>query len=154
MNTMQYKGFTGSVECDVEDDVLFGKLLLINDLVNYEGQTPASLKVAFEAAVDDYIAHCTANGKDPDKPLSGVFNVRVGAELHRLASLRATNEGIKLNQVVVQALQAHLQPAALVARGRRATDNNSVFVSRVATAAAQPLQYELGEILNVSATAH
>ena len=84
----------------------------------------------------------------------GQISEDVGAELHRLASLRATNEGIKLNQVVVQALQAHLQPAALVARGRRATDNNSVFVSRVATAAAQPLQYELGEILNVSATAH
>lgn len=154
MNTMQYKGFTGSVEVDFEDSVLFGKVLLINDLVNYEGQTPAELKAGFESAIDDYIEQCKANGKQPDKSLSGAFNVRVGPELHRLAYLRATQEGIALNSVVVKALQVHLQPVDIVTRGRRASDHGAVFVTGVATAAAQPLKYETVESLHVSATAH
>lgn len=154
MNTMQYKGFTGSVEVDFEDSLLFGKVLLINDLVNYEGQTPAELKAGFESAVDDYIEQCKANGKQPDKSLSGAFNVRVGPELHRLAFLRANQEGVALNNVVVKALQVYLQPAETVMRGRRATDHGSVFMTRVATAAAQPLKYEIVETRHVSATAH
>ncbi|MBD2222713.1 type II toxin-antitoxin system HicB family antitoxin [Calothrix sp. FACHB-1219] len=105
MNTLEHKGFTGSIEFDLEEGILFGKVLLINDLVNYEGQTLAELKAAFEEAVVDYLAQCEASGKDANKPLSGLFNVRVGELLHRRAVLYGHRKGMNLNKVVVTALE-------------------------------------------------
>ena len=36
-NTMEYRGYTGSVEFSVEDKVFFGKVLGIKTLLSYEG---------------------------------------------------------------------------------------------------------------------
>lgn len=102
---MNYKGFYGSVETSLEDGVLFGKIECINDLVNYEAETLAALRAAFEESVDDYLETCAEIGKSPDKPMSGTFNVRVGAELHKQAYIAATNAGKTLNEFVKAALE-------------------------------------------------
>ena len=38
METMQYKGFLGSIEISKEDKILYGKLLHINGLITYEAE--------------------------------------------------------------------------------------------------------------------
>jgi predicted HicB family RNase H-like nuclease len=48
-------------------------------------------------------------GKEPQRPFKGLFNVRVPAQLHRSAALRATRDGVSLNEVVVSALTSYLQ---------------------------------------------
>ena len=82
MKTMNYKGYLGSVEFSLEDNCLFGRLLHVNDLVNYEADSPVLLKKAFKEAVDDYLATCKQLGKEPDKFFKGSFNVRVTPGLH------------------------------------------------------------------------
>ncbi len=57
-NLLQYRGCYGSIETSAEDNCLFGKLLFIRALVNYEGETVAELQAAFREAVDDYLATC------------------------------------------------------------------------------------------------
>ncbi|WP_163836857.1 hypothetical protein [Spartinivicinus ruber] len=52
---MQYKGFQGSVEYSADDDLLYGKVLAVEPLINYEGSTMDELKAAFEAAIDSYL---------------------------------------------------------------------------------------------------
>jgi predicted HicB family RNase H-like nuclease len=37
MDVLTYKGFTGSVHFSSEDDVFFGKIEGINDLITFEG---------------------------------------------------------------------------------------------------------------------
>jgi predicted HicB family RNase H-like nuclease len=111
VDLMSFNGYQGTVETSVADDVLYGKILFITDLVTYEAQTLAQLKAAFEEAVTDYLATCKELGKEPSKPCPGQFNVRVGSELHRSALLKALKDGTSLNAVVVQALQAHLSSA-------------------------------------------
>lgn len=54
-DALDYKGYEGSVGYNKEDDVLYGKILDIGDLVNYEGKTLTDLKKAFREAVDDYL---------------------------------------------------------------------------------------------------
>lgn len=108
MDYLTYKGYTGSKVIDEESDVLHGKILFIDDLVTYEGERPSELKAAFEEAVDDYIATCKVIGKEPQRPYTGSFNVRVTPELHRAAAQRAVQDGIKLNRVVVSALESYL----------------------------------------------
>ena len=44
MNTMNYKGFIGSVAFSEEDNVFFGKIEGIDGLVNFEGDNVSELK--------------------------------------------------------------------------------------------------------------
>ena len=37
-NTMEYKGYLGSVEFDEEEGLLFGRVMGIRSLISYEGE--------------------------------------------------------------------------------------------------------------------
>lgn len=102
---LQHRGYLGSVQMSLEDNCLYGEVLFINDLVNYEAQTPEQLQTAFAEAVDDYLKRCEAEGLDPDKPCSGTFNVRLTPELHRAACCEAVRNGTTLNDYVKEAVQ-------------------------------------------------
>ena len=108
-DTLTYKGYTGSVHYSDEDRVLFGKVEYIRSLISYEGTEVNSLRSAFEEAVDDYLALCKKEGRKPEKPFSGTFNVHTGSDLHRRAALLAKEQGTSLNRVVSEALQRYLQ---------------------------------------------
>lgn len=109
MSTMlEYKGYLGSVDYSDADEILHGRLEFIRDLVTYEGADAKSLKAAFQEAVDDYLELCAAEGRKPDVPLKGSFNVRPGRDLHRRAMLYAQRRGINLNTVVSDALRQYL----------------------------------------------
>lgn len=102
---MNYKGFYGTIEFDLESGVLFGKIECINDLVTYEAESIRDLKVAFEDAVNDYIETCEAIGKSPDKPMSGSFNIRIGQKLHKDVYIAATNIGTSINDYIKMSLE-------------------------------------------------
>jgi predicted HicB family RNase H-like nuclease len=106
--TLQYKGYDGSVEYSAEDRLLHGSLLGIRDAIAYEGADVDSLESNFRAAVDEYLAFCAAEGKAPDQPFKGSFNIRVGSELHKRAALFAEEHHQKLNAVVSRALEEFL----------------------------------------------
>ena len=61
--TLQYKGYDGSVEYSAEDRILHGSLLGIRDAIVYEGTDVDSLESNFRAAVDEYLACCAEEGK-------------------------------------------------------------------------------------------
>lgn len=107
MTQLMYKGYVGSVEVSVEDGVIFGKLLHIRDLVNYESLTVSEIEDSFRAAVDDYLSDCEADGVEPDRPFKGSFNVRVSPDLHRSLAGAANNEGTSLNDYVCKVLACH-----------------------------------------------
>ena len=48
--------------------VFFGRLLGINDLVNFESANAEGLEEEFHKAVDDYLAFCSEIGKQPQTP--------------------------------------------------------------------------------------
>lgn len=107
-NLLSYKGYFGSVEASLEDQVLHGKLECINDLVTYEAKSIPELKVAFEEAVDDYLETCKELGKEAEKVMSGTFNVRIGPSLHKLAYLAAKSQKISLNDYIKKAVENSL----------------------------------------------
>lgn len=114
MDLLQYNGYEGTAELDMSRMVCRGKLLYIDDLVTYEASSPDALKQEFEAAVTDYLETCAQLGKAPQRPFKGLFNVRVPPALHKAAAMRATCDGVALNDVVVQALTAFLSVRAEV----------------------------------------
>ncbi len=101
---IRYKNFIGSVHFSTEDEVFFGKIEGINDLINFEGTTVRKLKQAFQESVNDYLSICEEVGKDPYKSFKGSFNVRINPELHKKAHQLATLEGISLNSLIQDAI--------------------------------------------------
>ena len=55
-NTLEYKGFCGSVEYSEEDECFHGKIMEISDLVVYEGNDIKELEKIFHEAVDDLLS--------------------------------------------------------------------------------------------------
>ncbi len=109
-NVLKYKGYFGSIEASPEDDCLFGKLQFIRDLVSYEGHTVRELEQAFHEAIDDYLATCKAQGREPQTPFKGSFNVRVGQRRHERAMLAVQQHQIKsLNEFVSRAIDHELE---------------------------------------------
>lgn len=106
---LKYKGYYGSIHYDEDDLILFGKVEFIKALISYEGESAAEIKKAFEEAIDDYLLMCQTEGFTPEKPFKGTFNVRIGEALHEKAAIAATNRGIKLNELVKQALEHELR---------------------------------------------
>jgi len=123
MDVLKYKDYEGTAELDMERKVCRGKILFIDDLVTYEADTPVKLQHEFEAAVDDYIETCSSLGREPQKPLRGQFNVRIPPAMHKDAVLRALTDKVKLNDVVVRALDAFLYANADVSHNILVTVN-------------------------------
>jgi predicted HicB family RNase H-like nuclease len=111
-NLLRYKSFLGTAEMSEEDDVFFGKLIGISDLVSYEGATVKELKKGFKEAVDHYLDLCKRQNKPIQKSLSGNFNIRINPELHQLVSRAAAEKGVSLNKVVQEAIQSYVQEEA------------------------------------------
>jgi len=103
-NTIEYKGYIGSIEYSSEDKCFFGKLEMIDDLVTFEATSAQELEDNFHNAVDDYLETCKALEREPQKVYKGVFNVRIEPELHREVYKEALKAGISLNSYVSEAL--------------------------------------------------
>jgi predicted HicB family RNase H-like nuclease len=121
---LNYKGYQGSVDFELDDNILFGKVLFISDTVVYEADTPLNLQSAFEEAVDDYIETCKALGREPQHAFSGSFNVRIGQDLHKEAAIYALKEDISLNVFVKSAIRQKLDKKINIV-------HNHVHTSRV-----------------------
>lgn len=105
VNVLEYKGFTGTVEYSAKDSILFGKVLGVNGLVSYEGESITELKADFENAVEDYLASCEEMGIEPQRSYKGNFNVRVSPQLHKALALFAVTHNSTLNATVEKALE-------------------------------------------------
>ena len=105
---MTYKGYLGSVHYSDNDQVFFGKIEYIKNLINFEGTDVKTLRQSFEEAVDDYLDLCREESIEPELPFMGSFNVSTGSNLHRKAVLYAKEKGLNLNKVVADALEQYL----------------------------------------------
>lgn len=101
---LTYKGYFGTVNFNSDDEVFYGKIFGISDLINFEGSSVKELKESFEESLDDYLETCKALNKTPDKTFKGSFNVRVSMELHKKASMIANQKSISLNDFVKKAI--------------------------------------------------
>lgn len=109
--TLQHRGYDGSVLYSAEDKMLHGRVLGIRDMISYGGTNVRALEKNFRDAVDEYLQFCADRGKTPDTPFKGSFNVRVPQDLHKRAALYAEEHDSNLNAVVREALQEYLTHA-------------------------------------------
>ncbi len=105
---LKHKDFIGSVHFNADDEIFYGKIEGINDLISFEGRSVKELLSSFREAVDDYINICKLNKKQIHKSYKGSFNIRISPTLHRRAVEKALSLGIPLNQLVQKAIEKEI----------------------------------------------
>lgn len=116
--SLQYNDYIGSIEYSKEDNMFYGKVLYINDTILFEGETIKKLVKDFEEGVDHYLAVCKAEGVEPNKPMSGVFNVRTTPEYHYKLSVISKRENLSLNKIVNEAIQFFIKEKGVMVEGK------------------------------------
>jgi len=111
-DVLKYKDFLGSAHFSTDDDIFYGKIQGITDLVTFEGKSVKELKKSFNEAVEDYLELCQQAGKKPFKTFRGSFNVRISPKLHMSLFHKATEKGVPLNKLVQEALEKEIKRSA------------------------------------------
>ena len=108
-NIIEYKNYLGSVEYSDEDEIFYGKVLGIRDLISYDGESVKELKMSFQESVEDYLQTCKSSNKIPEKSFKGSFNIRIDADLHRLIFILSKEKNISLNNFVADAIKEKIR---------------------------------------------
>ncbi|MDR1356188.1 MAG: type II toxin-antitoxin system HicB family antitoxin [Tannerellaceae bacterium] len=110
-DVLTYKGFIGSVHFLSDDNVFFGKVEGINDLITFEGETVKELTDAFHYMVDEHITDCEKENVPVEKSYNGSFNIRLTPNLHRQVAIAAKMRGSTLNSFVKEAIEYRMEHA-------------------------------------------
>jgi predicted HicB family RNase H-like nuclease len=109
-NVLKYKNFIAAVKYSEEDEAFIGRIEGINSVVSFEGQSVEELKPSFGEAVESYLDFCNRKGiTEMQKSYTGIFNVRIDADLHRRAAVMAKTHGVTLNAFVKKAIERNLE---------------------------------------------
>lgn len=92
-----YKGYYGTMRIDVEQDMLFGHVVGMNDKIIYQGKTVKALEKDFQESVDEYIEFCNEIGKKPEKSFTGNILFRATSQRHSKIALAAQRCGKSIN---------------------------------------------------------
>lgn len=112
-NILEYNGYYTKVEYSAEDNVLYGKLEGVIDLVTFESESLATIEKEFHSAVDEYLQFCKETNKQPDKVYKGSFNVRIAPDLHKEVAILANKNHESLNQTVESAIEWYIKKSGI-----------------------------------------
>ena len=102
---MNYKGFSARIEYSDDDDCFVGRVAGIQDVIGFHGQSVSKLRAAFKEAIDDYLETCERLGKQPNRPYSGQFRLRISPDLHARVAIAAESKGKSLNTLIADLIE-------------------------------------------------
>jgi predicted HicB family RNase H-like nuclease len=97
-NTIKYKGFTAKIEFSADDNVFFGRLLGVDDIVSFHAENVEDLNKEMKETVDFYIETCEKFGKSVKKTFNGKLLFRFSSELHAKIVESAARRGKSVNE--------------------------------------------------------
>jgi predicted HicB family RNase H-like nuclease len=103
-NAMSYRGYTATMVFDPEDKIIVGRVLDIDDIISFHGDSIGEFEANFHAAVDNYVAASKVLGCEPEKPASGKLMLRIAPDIHAAALKAAARSGTSLNKWAEKAL--------------------------------------------------
>ena len=105
MSMMNYKGFSARIEYSDDDGCFVGRVAGIQDVIGFHGQSVSKLRAAFKEAIDDYLETCERLGKQPNRPYSGQFRLRISPDLHARVAIAAESKGKSLNTLIADLIE-------------------------------------------------
>ena len=97
-NTMSYRGYTARMDFDVDDRIIVGRVVDIDDIITFHGSSVLEFEAAFQTAIDGYVQACEKLGQTADKPASGRLMLRVNPAVHAAAVKASARSGQSLNK--------------------------------------------------------
>ena len=117
-NPMSSKSYTASMIFDTDDKIIVGRVLDIDDIISFHGESVSEFESNFHAAIEDYLVASKELGSAPEKPASGKVMLRIAPEVHAAALKAAARSGTSLNKWAEGALgkAARKAPTRAIAR--------------------------------------
>jgi predicted HicB family RNase H-like nuclease len=81
MTTMTHDSYVATVELDEEAGLFHAEVINTRNVLTFQGRTLDELRAAFADTIADYGDWCRERGKEPERPYSGTFTVRLSPEL-------------------------------------------------------------------------
>ncbi len=106
---MKYKGYEAIIKYSDEDKTFIGEVINTSDILVFDGENVSEVEASFHAVVDEYIEDCLRENKEPSKPFSGQFIMRIKPELHRVLFVKAKQSGMSLNAFIGKKLASFAQ---------------------------------------------
>ena len=57
MSTVTYKGYMASIEPDLDDGILVGRVINTRDIIGFHGETIAETVESFHSVIDEYLQY-------------------------------------------------------------------------------------------------
>jgi len=105
---LKYKNFLGKVTYDDNAKILHGEVVGINDVITFQAKDADRIEEEFAASVDDYLAFCAAEGREPEKSVSGETRIRMG-DRHLLVSKISQAKDISMNDWLNEAIDEKIE---------------------------------------------
>ena len=86
------------IEFSADDAVFVGRVLGIDDIVVFHGESVAELKQEFKDSIDFYLEVCAKERKRTKKLHSGKILLRLPSELHARIAETAAKKGKSVNE--------------------------------------------------------
>lgn len=128
LNTMQYKGYTAKIEYDDEDQLFYGDVLDVSDVITFSGASAEELRRGFEESVDAYLTYCEENDRQPERPFSGKVQLRISSDQHRNSTVAAASCRWSLNQFFIWCIERGIAEVADLDQEVLPTTEYHVFV--------------------------
>jgi predicted HicB family RNase H-like nuclease len=72
-NTMQYKGYTATIEYSAEDECFVGQVIGTKHTIIFDGISVEEIRANFKDMIDGYPAVCADLGLEPNEPVSEIM---------------------------------------------------------------------------------
>jgi len=108
---MNYKKYEAAVHYSEDDQIFWGEVVNISSptTILFEAENAKDLERAFHQSIDAYLDICQQKGKEPKKPMSGKFLLRINPQKHAKLSARVLSENTSINQWVSEAIDERLE---------------------------------------------
>ena len=104
-NLLTYKGYYARLAFDPSADAFHGRVIGIQDVIDFYGRTPDELRTEFKNSVEEYLAWCAEEGTQPEKTWLGKLTIRVDEDLRRRLTVVAAAHGESVNAWITALLE-------------------------------------------------
>lgn len=121
-----YKGYMASIEYDRQENNFVGRIKGVIPIMDFTGKDIPELETEFHKRIDDYLAECEAEGKEPCKQYSGELRIDVMPEVHCHIALACEETGMDMEQFLKSTVMGALHRLEMmVSSVQRELDDDS-----------------------------
>jgi len=108
-NILSYKGLSAHIEFDPDDNIFFGRVLGIQNIIGFHGETVKELTADFHNSINHYLEDCEQRGEKSIKTYSGKLTLRIPPKVHSDIAIVAAHTGKSINRLVLETLENVIQ---------------------------------------------